>query len=101
VLCLLQMIYVMWMVSLPDWSTVWVLMLIYGAVSAAYGFVLAVSLMTPREEELMLGLEAVRRLTPLWCAAMLLLSFLAAFLCGRTSSRWHRSYVAMVKALGR
>ncbi|MCE9551999.1 MAG: hypothetical protein K8T91_01290 [Planctomycetes bacterium] len=100
VLCLLQLVYIVWMVSLPDWSTVWILMLIYGAVAAAYGFVFAVSLMTPREEEMMLGLDAVRRLTPLWCAAMVLLTFLAAFLCGRTSSRWHRAYVAMVRAFG-
>jgi hypothetical protein len=100
VLCLLQLVYVAWMVSLPDWSTVWSLMAVYGLVAAAYGYVLAVSLMTPRDQDLMLGLDAVRRLTPLWCSAMVLLTFLAAFLCGRTSSRWHRAYVAMIKARG-
>jgi len=100
VLCLLQLVYVAWMVSLPDWSTVWTMMTIYGLVAAAYGYVLAVSMLTPRHEELMLGLDAVRRLTPLWCSAMVLLTFLAAFLCGRTSTRWHRAYVAMVKARG-
>lgn len=101
VLCLLQVVYIVWMVSLPDWSTVWILMLVYGALSAAYGFAFAVSLLTPRDQEMMLGLDAVRRLTPWWSAAMVLLTFLAAFLCGRTSSRWHRTYVTMARALGR
>jgi hypothetical protein len=97
---LLQLVYIVWMVTLPDWSTVWTMMLVYGAVSAAYGFALAATLLTPRDQELMLQLELVRRLTPLWCGAMVLLTFLAAFLCGRTSTRWHRAYLAMVKAKG-
>lgn len=99
-LCLLQMVYIVWMVSLPDWSTVWILMLIYGAVSAVYGFAFAVSLLTPRTQEMLLGLDIVRRPTPWWCAAMVLLTFLAAFLCGRTSSRWHRNYQATARVLG-
>jgi hypothetical protein len=99
-LCLLQLVYILWMVTLPDWSTVWTMMLVYGAVSGVYGFGLAISLLTPRDQELMLQLEAVRRLTPLWCGAMVLLAFLAAFLCGRAGARWHRAYLAMVKAKG-
>lgn len=99
-LCLAQAVYIVWMVSLPDWCTVWVLMLIYGAVSAAYGFAFAVSLLTPRTQEMMLGLDMVRQPTPWWCAAMVLLTFLAAFLCGRTSSRWHRTYLAAARAMG-
>ncbi|MCE9554435.1 MAG: hypothetical protein K8T91_13790 [Planctomycetes bacterium] len=97
-LCLLQVVYIVWMVSLPDWCTVWILMLIYGAVSAVYGFAFAASLLTPRTEEMLLGLDIVRRPTPWWCAGMVLLTFLAAFLCGRTSSRWHRTYLA--RAIG-
>ena len=99
-LCVLQSFYIVWLVTLPDWSTVWTMMIVYGAASAIYGFAFAVSLLTPRDQELMLHLDTVRRLTPLWTAAMVLLTFLAAFLCGRTSTRWHRAYVAMVQAKG-
>jgi hypothetical protein len=89
----LQLLYILWMASLPDWSTVWVTMIVFAVTSALYGFALAVTLLTPVGRGLPLSLDQVHRIAPAWCGAMVLFTFLGAFLCGRYSFKWYKTYV--------
>ncbi|MEX1223354.1 MAG: hypothetical protein WEA31_02290 [Pirellulales bacterium] len=88
----LQVAYIIYMVSIPDWSTTWIAMLVFAGIAAMYGFMLAVAIWTVGSEELRFGLEPVRANVARWCGGMLLLSFLAAFTCGRISHMWHKRY---------
>jgi hypothetical protein len=87
----LQLVYVAWMVTLPDWSTVWIGMLVFAAVAALYGMGMALALATPADRPIILGLTDVRQSAAGWCAAVVLLSSLMTFFCGRISSRWRRA----------
>ncbi len=93
VIAVVQLLYIFWMASLPDWSTVWVTMIVFAVTSAVYGFALAVTLLTPVGQGLPLNLEQVHRIAPAWCGAMVLFTFLGAFLCGRYSFKWYKTYV--------
>ncbi len=94
----LQLFYIVWMVTLPDWSTAWVLMIVYASIAALYGFTLAVTSFTPVDRAMILDLTEVRRTAPAWCGAMLLFTFLGSFLCGRFSARWHKAFVLAAAA---
>jgi hypothetical protein len=89
----LQLLYVFWMFTMPDWSTVWVLMLVFAVTAALYGFGLALTFLMPMQSAMPFELQPVRDSAPIWCAVMLLFTFLGAFLCGRYSFRWYRAYV--------
>lgn len=88
----LQVAYIVYLVSIPDWSTTWVAMLVFAGIAAIYGFTLALAIWTAGSEELRFGLEPIRANVARWCGGMLLLSFLAAFMCGRISHMWHKRY---------
>ncbi len=85
------------MVTLPDWSTVWVLMLVFACSAALYGCGLAIVLVAQPTPDMPLQLYSVHHLAVPWCAAMVLLAFLGAYLCGRFSSRWYRGYALALK----
>jgi len=93
-----QIIYIGWMVSLPDWSTVWVLMLVFAVSAALYGCAFALALGSKPAASTLLNLYPLRQLAIPWCGAMVLLTFLGAYLCGRLSSRWHHSWAAVAAA---
>ena len=84
----LQLAYAVWMVLVPDWSTVWVNMLVLTVVATLYAIVVAVSVMARQGEPLLLQLDEVRPKARLWCSAVLLLVLLMTYLCGRTSFAW-------------
>jgi hypothetical protein len=89
---LLQLAYVAWMASLPDWVTVWVAMLINALVATLYGAALAIFLYTPVDAPLGLGLESVvRRTAAGWCLAVVLVTTMMAFACGRVCALWRRA----------
>ncbi len=94
----LQLLYVFWMFTMPDWSTVWVLMLVFAVTAAVYGFGLAMTFLMPIQSALPFELQPVRESAPIWCAVMLLFTFLGAFLCGRYSFHWYRAYVLAAKS---
>ena len=92
-LAALQLAYIVWIVLLPDWSTVWVGMLVFSIVGSIYAVAMAVVLFTPQQSPLLLGLDADTRRTAIgWCCAVVLLTTLASYICGRISARWRRSY---------
>jgi len=88
----LQMAYILWMVAAPDWSSVWVVMLAFAAVSAVYGMATGVALAPPISQPEFLGMsDQVHRSAKFWCAAVTATMALATYLCGRNSARWRRS----------
>jgi len=91
-LAILQAVYVGWMLSAPDWSTVWVVMLVFAGVSALYAVATAMAIATPPDKAMPLGLGEVRYAARPWCAAVLAVMSLCTYLAGRFSSRWHRSF---------
>jgi hypothetical protein len=91
-LSLLQLAYVAWVASIPDWATLWSSMIVFTSIAALYGAMMTIALSTPLEQPLPLDMSDVRRETPLWCAGMMLLSFLLAYLCGRAAWRWRRTF---------
>jgi hypothetical protein len=97
----LQAVYVVWMVFAPDWSTVWVAMLVCAAVATLYAAVTAIALATPLDAPLPLGMGDVRARLDRWCGAVLMLNALATYACGRTSAKWRRAATAVGSPRGR
>lgn len=86
-----QFAYVVWMVTVPDWSSVWVLMIVFAIVASIYSLGLAVTL-TASEADLdriPLGVVEIHRDATWWCAAMLAANCVATYRCGRVSYVWH------------
>ncbi len=93
VMSALQLLYVAWMVSLPDWSTVWIGMVVFAVAAAIYGMGWAIVAFTPHDKTIdILGLEDVRRGASGWCLAMLLLTTLMTYCCGRISAKWRKAW---------
>lgn len=93
-LSLLQLAYVVWVVSVPDWSTLWVSMIVFTIVAALYGIAMTVALTTPldQNQNMLLEMADIRSKAPLWCGGVVLLAFLLAYFCGRAAARWRRSF---------
>ena len=91
-LSLLQLAYVAWVVSIPDWTTLWSSMIVFTIVAALYGLTMTVALTTPQADGVPLDLTDVRRQAVLWCAGVMLLAFLVAYCCGRAAWRWRRTF---------
>ncbi|MDZ7615708.1 MAG: hypothetical protein U1E05_01815 [Patescibacteria group bacterium] len=91
-LAALQAVYVGWMLSAPDWSTAWVVMLVFAGVSAVYAIATAMAIATPPDKAMPLGLGEVRYSARVWCASVLAVMSLCTYLAGRFSTRWHRSF---------
>lgn len=85
-----QLVYIAWLVSLPDWSTAWMGVLVFTPIAAIYCGVMAIALATPLGKTLVLDLADVRDLAAGWSAANMMLMALMSFACGRVGSRWHR-----------
>jgi hypothetical protein len=90
-LAAVQAIFIVWMLATPDWSSVWVVMLVFAFASALYGAATAIAMATPLDRPLPLDMGEVRSRASQWCGAVLLLTALATYLCGRTSARWQRT----------
>ncbi len=89
---LLQLAYVAWAVSAPDWSTLWAAMIVFTVVATGYGVAMAVAITTPLDQAVPLDMTDIRRQAPLWCGCVVLLAFLLAYLCGRAAWRWRKTF---------
>jgi hypothetical protein len=87
----LQACYLAWMLSAPDWSTIRVVMVVFGVTAGTYAAAMTWIALTPPEEPLRLGLEEVRGRALQWCGCVLTLMLFGAYLCARTSSEWRRT----------
>jgi hypothetical protein len=97
-LACLQLVYVAWMASIPDWSTVFVGMLVFASVCALYAVAMAVVMFTPLDTPLPLGLSNVRQSAAGWCFAVLAMNGMMTYACGRVAGKWRRAHeVARVR----
>lgn len=87
---LLQLAYAAWLVSIPDWASLWGMMIVLAIVATIYGTAAAMTLATPMEHEPPFGLQSVRHTAPYWCGGIMLLTISAAYLCGHTAQRIRR-----------
>jgi len=90
-LALLQLVYAVWMVNAPDWASARVQMAACAIAATIYGILMTLTMVTPADHPLILGLGDVRQLARAWCGLMLVLMGAATWFCGRTSARWRRS----------
>jgi len=88
----LQVLYVCWMLAAPDWAAVWVVMVVFAAVSTLYGTASAYTVALPADRPMMFGLEEVRDTAGHWCGSVVAVMALATYLCGRASARWRRTF---------
>lgn len=90
---IVQLIYVIWMVALPDWSTVWVGMVLFALGASGYAMFWMIAAFSAPGQEMVMGLnEFPKHQVAGWCACMVLLMGLMSYLCGRFSSRWRREF---------
>ncbi|OHB69164.1 MAG: hypothetical protein A2V70_21215 [Planctomycetes bacterium RBG_13_63_9] len=89
---MVQIVYIAWMLNMPDWASVWVVMLVFAGVAAVYAVATALAIATPVDRPMPLGMGEVRHSARAWCTAVLLTMSLATYLCGRTSAKWRRTF---------
>ncbi len=92
-LAVIEIAFAVWVALVPDWSTVWSTMLMLAGMATLYGVALGLVVVTPRDRELMLGLEHVRDQARLWCCAVILVTSLVTYICGRLSHGWHKAFL--------
>lgn len=91
-LVVLQSAYAMWVVALPDWSTVWFGSLMFGLTSATHLAGLALSVILPQGN--FLGLPSGSWATPVWCTLVTIVTAAMAYGCVRISRPWRVAYEA-------
>ncbi len=87
-----EAVLIAWMLASPDWSSVWVAMLGFGCVTTAYAVVTAVTVATPLNQPMPLGLGEIRGWSSKWFASVLAIQALATYLCGRAATRWRHTF---------
>jgi hypothetical protein len=93
---IVQIAYAVYLVQMPDWSTVWVVSLVTLALAMVYAMLVGVLMLSGAQSELvqLLGLEdqlSGNRAAG-WCTIMLSLSCLLAYATGQVSVRWYHAY---------
>jgi hypothetical protein len=91
-----QLVYAFYLVQLPDWSSVWVTMIVTAVVAVLYASGMGMSLMARPDNEIIaaLGLTQLHDggyLTP-WCFISTLLTALLSYMMVRTSLKWHKLF---------
>jgi hypothetical protein len=89
-LAVLQLVYAAWMINAPDWASARVQMVVCTVVTTIYAMLMTLTMVTPVNHPLILGLGGVRGAARAWCGLMLVLMGAATWFCGRTSAQWRR-----------
>ncbi len=97
----LQLFYIFWMVTAPDWSSEWVLMVVFAVVAALYGAATAMTFALPEDKALPWGLNEFRETAPAWCGAVLAVMALGAYLCGYAATKWRHAWQRRIAVLRR
>jgi hypothetical protein len=96
---LVQLAYCVYLMQLPDWTTVWVITLYALAMAAIYAMVFGLTLITSTDGTLVRALQLEGMVAggqaALWCLCMSSLFTLLAFFAGRMSVRWHRAELVL------
>ena len=93
---LLQLAYIVYLIQVPDWSSVWVVSLVTLLIAAVYAGLMGVRLLASSGNQVMKFLELDgNRFTSGqeagWCLIMLLLTGALSYAAGRFATRWHRA----------
>jgi hypothetical protein len=90
-----QVAYALYLVQLPDWTTVWVVTIYSLVLAAIYAAVLGLVLISREQGLVVNALQLADKLEGgkaiLWCLCMVSLSTILAFFAGRLSARWHKT----------
>jgi flagellar motor component MotA len=89
---LVELAYVVWMVTVPDWSTVWTAMIVFALVAAVYGAALALTVMTPRTTAMLFDLDENRDAARLWCASVVVVTSLMTYVTGTIGYKWRKAH---------
>ncbi len=89
---LVELAYVVWMVTVPDWSTVWTAMIVFALVAAVYGAALALTVMTPRTSAMLFELDQNRDAARVWCTAVVVVTSLMTYVTGTIGYRWRKAH---------
>lgn len=92
VLAALQVGFAMYLAILPSWPSLWTTMVVLGGLAAIYAAAMAIVAATPAGRPLLFELDDWRRTAAPWAACNVLLLGLLAYGCGRTATRWQRSW---------
>jgi len=84
----LQFAYIIWMVLVPDWSTVWVGMIVFAVVATMYAMMLLTALVA--SGPLPLGLPSRGAAVGGWSAVAMLMNGLMVYVCTRVGSTWRK-----------
>jgi hypothetical protein len=87
-----ELAYVVWMVTVPDWSTVWTAMIVFASVAAVYGAALALTVMTPRTTAMLFDLDENRDAARLWCASVVVVTSLMTYVTGTIGYKWRKAH---------
>jgi hypothetical protein len=85
-----QLAYALWLMIVPDWSSVWIGMWVFGVSAALYAAgmgLFALSSQAPAP----LGVTASAASASGWCGAIVLVLGLLSYACGHVSVNWRRS----------
>jgi hypothetical protein len=92
----IQLVYALYLVQLPDWSTLWVVMILCACVTVFYAMAMGVSMMAGKDNALIaaLGLTAPQEngYLSLWCLMMMMLTSLLTYALVRASVKWQKSF---------
>jgi hypothetical protein len=100
----LQLAYAVYLVQLPDWTSVWVATVFLLTVAGAYAMSLSLVLLASPTGWLLgpRGLQISDRLAggqaALWCLSMIGISTMLAYFSGRLTRHWQRTELALRRA---
>ncbi|HWA97493.1 MAG TPA: hypothetical protein VG713_03345 [Pirellulales bacterium] len=83
-----EILVAMWIVSIPDASTLWIGMLVAALNAAAYGAAMAAVASTPIGQSPPLDLFEVRHTAGAWCGVNMVLNGAICYALGRASQSW-------------
>ena len=86
-----ELAFVVWMATIPDRGSIWVLMLVFAVAATTYGAIASIALLTADDLDLPLGLASARWPAFWWSSVMAMLCTVAAFYCGHTAQHWRKS----------
>jgi hypothetical protein len=93
---LLHLVYMLYLLQVPDWSATWVVSLFLLAVSTAYAALLGIRLLASAGNDVLGWLDLERNPFSrsqeiLWCLLMTLLTGTLSYIMGRTAQRWREA----------
>lgn len=93
----IQAAYVAYLITIPDWSTLWIGTVLFTALAAMYGAAMGIVFAAAPEQLAWFELTDVRRGARTWCAAHVLLLGILAYACGRMSTTWRKAEESLRK----